>query len=124
MWDGLLRGVGQPIGEFFSSENETFEQAYTTIYDARLEQLDTLREAFVSLTTQDYSLLVVSGLHLILFQTGSETSNPFEVILRARWVLLLWNSSLCYRSDVVSLYSGYSGRGSLRQTRIQHRTGD
>ena len=43
--------VGQPIGEFFKSENETFDQAFTTIYDARLEQLDTLRETFVSLTT-------------------------------------------------------------------------
>ena len=80
--------VGQPIGEFFTSENETFEQAYTTIYDARLEQLDTLRETFVSLTTTGLLLLVVAGLHLILFQTGSETDNPFEVIIRARWVLL------------------------------------
>ena len=80
--------VGQPIGEFFQSENETFEQAYTTIYDARLEQLDTLRETFVSLTTTGLLLLVVAGLHLILFQTGADTNNPFEVILRARWVLL------------------------------------
>jgi flagellar protein FlaJ len=80
--------VGQPIGEFFTSENETFNQAYTTIYDARLEQLDTLRETFVSLTTTGLLLLVVAGLHLILFQTGSDTNNPFEVILRARWVLL------------------------------------
>ena len=80
--------VGQPIGEFFTSENETFEQAYTTIYDARLEQLDTLRETFVSLTTTGLLLLVVAGLHLILFQTGGEADNPFEVILRARWVLL------------------------------------
>ena len=80
--------VGQPIGEFFTSENETFEQAYTTIYDARLEQLDTLRETFVSLTTTGLLLLVVAGLHLILFQTGADTNNPFEVILRARWVLL------------------------------------
>ena len=80
--------VGQPIGEFFTSENETFEQAFTTIYDARLEQLDTLRETFVSLTTTGLLLLVVAGLHLILFQTGDETNNPFQVILRARWVLL------------------------------------
>lgn len=80
--------VGQPIGEFFTSENETFEQAYTTIYDARLEQLDTLRETFVSLTTTGLLLLVVAGLHLILFQTGSETDNWFEVAFRARWVLL------------------------------------
>jgi len=80
--------VGQPIGEFFSSENETFDQAFTTIYDARLEQLDTLRETFVSLTTTGLLLLVVAGLHLILFQTGADTNNPFEVILRARWVLL------------------------------------
>ncbi len=80
--------VGQPIGEFFTSENETFEQAFTTIYDARLEQLDTLRETFVSLTTTGLLLLVVAGLHLILFQTGDETGNPFLIILRARWVLL------------------------------------
>ncbi|MBR79730.1 MAG: hypothetical protein CMA88_02975 [Euryarchaeota archaeon] len=80
--------VGQPIGEFFTSENETFEQAFTTIYDARLEQLDTLRETFVSLTTTGLLLLVVAGLHLILFQTGDETTNPFQIILRARWVLL------------------------------------
>ena len=80
--------VGQPIGEFFTSENETFEQAFTTIYDARLEQLDTLRETFVSLTTTGLLLLVVAGLHLILFQTGDETNNPFQIILRARWVLL------------------------------------
>ena len=60
--------VGQPIGEFFKSENETFEQAFTTIYDARLEQLDTLRETFVSLTSSGLLLLVVAGLHLILFQ--------------------------------------------------------
>jgi len=80
--------VGQPIGEFFTSENETFAQAFTTIYDARLEQLDTLRETFVSLTTTGLLLLVVAGLHLILFQTGGETDNPFEVMVRARWVLL------------------------------------
>jgi len=80
--------VGQPIGEFFTSENETFEQAFTTIYDARLEQLDTLRETFVSLTTTGLLLLVVAGLHLILFQTGDDTNNPFLIILRARWVLL------------------------------------
>ena len=42
----------------------------------------------MSLTTTGLLLLVVSGLHLILFQTGAETSNPFEVIIRARWVLL------------------------------------
>ena len=80
--------VGQPIGEFFKSENETFEQAFTTIYDARLEQLDTLRETFVSLTTTGLLLLVVAGLHLILFQIGGDSDNPFQVILRARWVLM------------------------------------
>ena len=80
--------VGQPIGEFFKSENETFEQAFTTIYDARLEQLDTLRETFVSLTTTGLLLLVVAGLHLILFQIGGESDNPFQIVLRARWVLM------------------------------------
>lgn len=80
--------VGQPIGEFFKSENDTFEQNYNTIYDARIEQLDTLRETFVSLTTTGLLLLVVAGLHLILFQVGAEAENIFVSILRARWVLM------------------------------------
>ena len=80
--------VGQPIGEFFKSENDTFEQNYNTIYDARIEQLDTLRETFVSLTTTGLLLLVVAGLHLILFQVGPEADNIFVSILRARWVLM------------------------------------
>ena len=80
--------VGQPIGEFFKSENDTFSQNFNTIYDARIEQLDTLRETFVSLTTTGLLLLVVAGLHLILFQVGGETDNIFVVILRARWVLM------------------------------------
>jgi len=80
--------VGQPIGEFFKSEQETFEQAFTTIYDARLEQLDTLRETFVSLTTTGLLLLVVTGLHLILFQTGGATDDWIDLLYRSRWVLL------------------------------------
>ena len=80
--------VGQPIGEFFKSEQETFEQAFTTIYDARLEQLDTLRETFVSLTTTGLLLLVVTGLHLILFQTGAESDDLLDLFIRSRWVLL------------------------------------
>jgi len=80
--------VGQPIGEFFVSENETFEQAFTTIYDARLEQLDTLRETFVSLTTTGLLLMVVSGLHLILFQVGGESDDWIDILIRSRWVLL------------------------------------
>ena len=80
--------MGQPIGEFFKSENDTFEQNYNTIYDARIEQLDTLRETFVSLTTTGLLLLVVAGLHLILFQVGAEAENIFVSILRARWVLM------------------------------------
>ena len=80
--------VGQPIGEFFKSENDTFEQNYNTLYDARIEQLDTLRETFVSLTTTGLLLLVVAGLHLILFQVGAETDNIFVSIIRARWVLM------------------------------------
>jgi flagellar protein FlaJ len=80
--------VGQPIGQFFKSENDTFEQNYNTLYDARIEQLDTLRETFVSLTTTGLLLLVVAGLHLILFQVGPEPENIFVSILRARWVLM------------------------------------
>ena len=72
--------VGQPIGEFMRSEQETFESQYQTLYDARLEQLDTLRETFVSLTTTGMLLLVVSGLHLVLFQVGDGTNDLFAII--------------------------------------------
>ena len=79
--------VGQPIGEFFKSENDTFSQNYNTIYDARIEQLDTLRETFVSLTTTGLLLLVVAGLHLILFQVGSGDSGILGMLVRSKWVL-------------------------------------
>jgi len=80
--------VGQPIGEFMRSEQETFESQYKTLYDARLEQLDTLRETFVSLTTTGMLLLVVSGLHLVLFQVGDGTNDLIAIILRSKYVLL------------------------------------
>ncbi|MFQ3320955.1 MAG: type II secretion system F family protein [Candidatus Poseidoniales archaeon] len=79
--------VGQPIGEFMRSESETFESQYQTLYDARLEQLDTLRETFVSLTTTGMLLLVVSGLHLVLFQVGDGTNDLIAIIIRARYVI-------------------------------------
>lgn len=79
--------VGQPIGEFFKSENDTFSQNYNTIYDARIEQLDTLRETFVSLTTTGLLLLVVAGLHLILFQVGGGDSGILGMLVRSKWVL-------------------------------------
>ena len=79
--------VGQPIGEFMKSESETFESQYQTLYDARLEQLDTLRETFVSLTTTGMLLLVVSGLHLVLFQVGDGTNDLIAIIIRARYVI-------------------------------------
>ncbi len=79
--------VGQPIGEFMRSESETFESQYQTLYDARLEQLDTLRETFVSLTTTGMLLLVVSGLHLVLFQVGDGTNDLIAIIVRARYVI-------------------------------------
>ena len=80
--------VGQPIGEFMKSEQETFESQYQTLYDARLEQLDTLRETFVSLTTTGMLLLVVSGLHLVLFQVGDGTNDLIAIVIRSRYVLL------------------------------------
>jgi flagellar protein FlaJ len=79
--------VGQPIGEFMKSESETFESQYQTLYDARLEQLDTLRETFVSLTTTGMLLLVVSGLHLVLFQVGDGTNDLIAIIIRAKYVI-------------------------------------
>ncbi len=79
--------VGQPIGEFMRSESETFESQYQTLYDARLEQLDTLRETFVSLTTTGMLLLVVSGLHLVLFQVGDGTNDLIAILLRSKYVI-------------------------------------
>ena len=80
--------VGQPIGEFMRSEQETFESQYQTLYDARLEQLDTLRETFVSLTTTGMLLLVVSGLHLVLFQVGDGTNDLIAIVIRSKYVLI------------------------------------
>ena len=79
--------VGQPIGDFMKSEQETFESQYKTLYDARLEQLDTLRETFVSLTTTGMLLLVVSGLHLVLFQVGDGTNDLIAIVIRSKYVL-------------------------------------
>ena len=48
--------AGQPIDEFMRAEQETVAEQYTTLYDTRLESVDTLKEIYVSLISAAYSL--------------------------------------------------------------------
>ena len=70
------------------SEQDTFQEEFNTLYDTRLEAVDTLREIYISLTTTGMFLLVVSGIHLVLFMTGTLEDDPWTVIVRIRWILL------------------------------------
>ena len=85
--------AGQPLGDFMRSEQDTFQEEFNTLYDTRLEAVDTLREIYISLTTTGMFLLVVSGIHLVLFMTGTLEDDPWTVIVRIRWILL---ASLIY----------------------------
>jgi len=80
--------AGQPLEEFMRSEQDTFQEEFNTLYDTRLEAVDTLREIYVSLTTTGMFLLVVSGIHLVLFMTGTLEDDPWTVMVRIRWILL------------------------------------
>lgn len=80
--------AGQPIDEFMRSEQETIAEQYNTLYDTRLESVDTLKEIYVSLTTAGLFGLVIAGIHLILFETGSPDDPPIEIASRIRWLLL------------------------------------
>ena len=80
--------AGQPLGDFMRSEQDTFQEEFNTLYDTRLEAVDTLREIYISLTTTGMFLLVVSGIHLVLFMTGTLEDDPWTVIVRIRWILL------------------------------------
>ena len=62
--------AGQPIDEFMRSEQETIAEQYNTLYDTRLESVDTLKEIYVSLTTAGLFGLVIAGIHLVLFEVG------------------------------------------------------
>ena len=80
--------AGQPLEDFMRSEQDTFQEEFNTLYDTRLEAVDTLREIYISLTTTGMFLLVVSGIHLVLFMTGTLDDDPWTVLVRIRWILL------------------------------------
>ncbi len=80
--------AGQPLEDFMRSEQDTFQSEFNTLYDTRLEAVDTLREIYISLTTTGMFLLVISGIHLVLFMTGTLDDDPWTVMVRIRWILL------------------------------------
>jgi flagellar protein FlaJ len=80
--------AGQPIDEFMRSEQETIAEQYTTLYDTRLESVDTMKEIYVSLVSAGLFGLVIAGIHLVLFETGSPTDAPIEIASRLRFLLL------------------------------------
>ncbi|MGB1484667.1 MAG: type II secretion system F family protein [Poseidonia sp.] len=80
--------AGQPIDEFMRSEQETIAEQYNTLYDTRLESVDTLKEIYVSLTTAGLFGLVIAGIHLVLFEIGGVDDTPIEVASRLRYLLL------------------------------------
>jgi flagellar protein FlaJ len=80
--------AGQPIDEFMRAEQETVAEQYSTLYDTRLESVDTMQEIYVSLITAGLFGLVIAGIHLVLFEVGSDTDTPIEVANRLRFLLL------------------------------------
>jgi len=81
--------AGQPIDAFMRAEQETVAEQYNTIYDTRLEGVDTLKEIYVSLVSAGLFGLVVAGIHLVLFEVGSGSdATPIELATRIRWLLL------------------------------------
>ena len=80
--------AGQPIDEFMRSEQETVAEQYNTLYDTRLESVDTMQEIYVSLVTAGLFGLVIAGIHLVLFEVGSDNDTPIEVASRLRFLLL------------------------------------
>ena len=81
--------AGQPIDAFMRSEQETVAEQYNTIYDTRLEGVDSMKEIYVSLVTAGLFGLVIAGIHLVLFEIGSSGSQtPIDVATRIRWLLL------------------------------------
>ena len=80
--------AGEPIDEFMRAEQETVAEQYTTLYDTRLESVDTLKEIYVSLISAGLFALVIAGIHLVLFEVGSPNAEPIEVFSRIRFLLL------------------------------------
>ena len=70
------------------SEQETVAEQYNTLYDTRLESVDTLKEIYVSLTTAGLFGLVIAGIHLVLFEVGGVNDTLIEVASRLRFLLL------------------------------------
>ena len=79
--------AGQPIDVFMRSELDTIAEQYNVLYDTRLESVDTLKEIYVSLVSAGLFGLVVAGIHLVLFQTGSIDDPPAVVASRLRYVI-------------------------------------
>jgi flagellar protein FlaJ len=80
--------AGQPIDGFMRAEQETISEQYNTLYDTRLEAVDTLKEIYVSLVSAGLFALVIAGIHLVLFMTGLPDDEPIVVMSRMRWLLL------------------------------------
>ena len=81
--------AGQPIDAFMLAEQETVAEQYNTLYDTRLESVDTMKEIYVSLVSAGLFGLVVAGIHLVLFEIGTGgDETPIEVATRIRWLLL------------------------------------
>ncbi len=80
--------AGQPIDEFMRSEQETVAEQYNTLYDTRLESVDTMQEIYVSMVTAGLFGLVIAGIHLVLFEVGGANDTPIEVAARLRFLLL------------------------------------
>ena len=80
--------AGQPIDIFMKAEQETIAEEYNTLYDMRLESVDSLRDIFVSLSTAGLLALVVAGIHLVLFQTGTLDDESIVVISRIRFLIM------------------------------------
>ena len=80
--------AGQPIDGFMRAEQETIAEQYETLYDTRLEAVDNLKEIYISLVSASLFGLVIAGIHLVLFQTGSVNDPPIEILARMRWLLV------------------------------------
>ena len=80
--------AGQAIDIFMRAEQETIAEEYNTLYDMRLESVDSLRDIFVSLSTAGLFALVVAGIHLVLFQTGTLEDETIVLISRLRYLMI------------------------------------
>jgi len=80
--------AGQQIDDYMRAEQQTFQAEFETLYDTRLEAVDMLREIYISLTTTGMFMLVVAGIHLVLFMTGLPEDDFWSTMVRIRWILL------------------------------------